>query len=253
MSNKLLFIVAAAALVFSIGAKAQTNFQTFYDFGSDRGHFTTTLEGFHQDGWGNTFFFIDYDYNNKVDGRVISPNGTYFEIARCLNFWQNSALSPFSWQIEYNGGVYAAFPVNNAFLTGVDCFMHSAGFRNTLNLKVLYKHIMYADKNTRSNLPLQFTAVWGLRDLFGVTGLSFSGFADFWWEEHGLFADKNGTLAAPETSHFVFLSEPQLWYNVGRHFGVKNLNVGGEVELSYDFGSSKGFWVRPCVGTKWVF
>ena len=41
--------VASAALLFAQGAKAQTNFQTFYDFG--RKHFTTTLEGFHQDNW----------------------------------------------------------------------------------------------------------------------------------------------------------------------------------------------------------
>jgi hypothetical protein len=40
---------------------------------------------------------------------------------------------------------------------------------------------------------------------------------------------------------------------VGQHFGVPNFNIGGEVELSYDFGSSLGFWVRPCAGIKWVF
>ena len=92
MFKKTILAVAIATLAFAQAAKAQTNFQTFYDFG--RKHFTTTMEGFHQDKWGNTFFFIDYDFNNKVDGKVISPNGTYFEIARCLNFWQNSAQPP---------------------------------------------------------------------------------------------------------------------------------------------------------------
>ena len=99
---------------------------------------------------------------------------------------------------------------------------------------------------------MQLTFVWGLQDLFGVQGLRFSGFADFWWEDHTLFTDHGGTIL-PEVSHTVFISEPQLWYNVGRHFGCDNLNVGGEVELSFDFGTARGFWCRPCAGIKWVF
>jgi hypothetical protein len=91
-----------------------------------------------------------------------------------------------------------------------------------------------------------------MQDLFGLKGLRFSGFADFWWEDHNLYKDHKGEILGA-SSHVVFISEPQLWYNVGQHFGVNNLNIGGEVELSYDFGSSKGFWVRPCAGIKWVF
>ena len=148
--KKVLVAAAFAALFFAQGAKAQTNFQTFYDFG--RKHFTTTLEGFHQDDWGNTFFFIDYDYNNKdASGKVVSPSGTYFEIARCLNFWQDSALGAFSLQYEYNGGLGLGFGINSAFLFGVDYFMHSANFNNTLNLKVLYKQFIGMD----SKLPMQ--------------------------------------------------------------------------------------------------
>ncbi len=233
--KKVLVAAAFAALFFAQGVKAQTNFQTFYDFG--RKHFTTTLEGFHQDDWGNTFFFIDYDYNNKdSNGKIVSPSGTYFEIARCLNFWQDSALAPFSLQYEYNGGlatsgvapVGASFGVNSAFLFGIDYFMHSANFNNTLNLKVLYKQFI----GMSSKLPMQFTAVWGLQDLFGLHGLRFSGFADVWWE-----GDKT-----------VFLSEPQLWIGVGSH-----ANFGGEVEFSYNFAGMEGFKVMPCLGWKWVF
>ena len=233
--KKVLVAAAFAALFFAQGAKAQTNFQTFYDFG--RKHFTTTLEGFHQDDWGNTFFFIDYDYNNKdANGKIVSPSGTYFEIARCLNFWQDSALGAFSLQYEYNGGlatsgmapVGASFAVNSAFLFGIDYFMHSANFNNTLNLKVLYKQFI----GMSSKLPMQFTAVWGLQDLFGLPKLRFSGFADVWWE-----GDKT-----------VFLSEPQLWFGIGSH-----ANIGGEVELSYNFAGMEGFKVMPCLGWKWVF
>ena len=247
MKKVFLMAFTAAALLFAQGAKAQTNLQVFYDFGSDRQHVTTTLEGFYNDNWGNTFFFIDHDFNAKdAKGKVEAPSGTYMEVARCLNFWQNTALAPLSLQVEYNGGVYNGYTIKNAMLVGLDWFLHSADFN--FNFKVLYKKIW----NTTQNVPLQFTFVWGLQDLFGAKGLRFSGFADFWWEDHLLFADHAGDML-PTTSHTVFISEPQLWYNIGQHFGCDNLNIGGEVELSFDFGTKKGFWCRPCAGIKWVF
>ena len=244
MSIKHILATAVAALALGVTVHAQTNFQTFYDLG--RKHFTTTLEGFHTDNWGNTFFFIDYDYNNKDGKTIVSPNNTYFEIARCWNFWGDTALAPFSLQMEYNGGFgtwgnlsgtpgtdYGAFPVNSAFLAGVDWFIHSGDFKNTLNLKVLYKYFV----KLPSKVPMQFTAVWGCQDLFGLNGVRFSGFVDFWWEGNNL----------------VVLSEPQLWIQLFDHF-----NVGGEVELSYNFAgleatTGKKFNVMPCIGTKWVF
>ena len=164
MKSVYLMAAALSALLFAQGARAQTNIQAFYDFGSDRQHLTTTLEGFYGDNWGNTFFFIDHDYNFWVDNTLVAPNGTYFEIARCLNFWQDSALAPLSLQLEYNGGVYNEYAVNNAFLAGLDCFVHSADFKDSFNFKLLYKHIVH----TGQRVPLQFTFVWGLQDLFGL-------------------------------------------------------------------------------------
>ena len=246
MQLKHLIAVAFATAAFAQGAMAQTNLQTFYDFGKNRGHFTTTLEGFYGDNWGNTFFFIDYDYNLRdADDNVQAPSGSYMEIARCLNFWQETAVAPFSLQVEYNGLV----GVNQNFLFGVDYFVHNADFSNTFNFKLLGKTF---SRGAKSDLPLQFTFVWGMQDIFGVKGLRFSGFADFWWEDHHLYSDHNGDII-PEHAHTVFISEPQLWYNIGQHFGCDNLNIGGEVELSYNFATSKGFWARPCAGIKWVF
>ncbi|MBQ3723257.1 MAG: DUF5020 family protein [Bacteroidales bacterium] len=238
--KKSFILVALATLAFAFTAKAQTNFQTFYDFG--RKHFTTTMEGFHVDKWGNTFFFIDYDYNNRdANGKVISPNNTYFEIARCLNFWQDSALAPISLQVEYNGGFgtwgdlsgvpgvgYGAFPVNSAFLVGLDWFLHTKDFSSTLNFKLLYKQFV----GLPSKVPFQFTTVWGSQDVFGIKGFRFSGFLDVWCEYE----------------HVVVLSEPQLWFGFGDHF-----NIGGEVEFSYNFAGMEGFNVMPCLGWKWVF
>ena len=253
MKRSFIFTAVCASLLSVFSAKAQTNLQILYDFGSDRQHVTTTFEGFYNDPWGNTYFFIDHDFDSRDrNGYVEAPSGSYMEIARCLNFWQNSFLAPVSLHVEYNGGVYKGYTINNAFLAGVDFALHSEDYRYTLNIKALYKYITYSDPDFYSQLPLQFTLVWGARDLFGLKGLSFSGFADFWWEEHLLFYDRYGEML-PETSQIVFTAEPQLWYNVGNLFGCGNLNIGGEVELSYDFATTKGFRCRPCAGLKWVF
>lgn len=219
------YLFPLMVLLFAGVASAQTNFQLFYDFGKDRKIVTTTLEGFYNDKWGNTFFFIDYDYAPKSD----FPNGSYFEIARCLNFWQGSALAPLSLHVEYDGGVYNKYGINHAFLSGADWFIHSEDFRNTLNLKLLYKHIVHVDQT----VPMQFTLVWGCQDLFGARGLRFSGFLDV-WEERG---------------RAIVLSEPQLWYD----FGSEHFHLGGEIELGYHFGGASGFTVNPCLGLKWVF
>ena len=241
MSKKLI-VTAVAALALGATAQAQTNLQTFYDFGKNRNHFTTTLEGFYNDNWGNTFFFIDYDYNAKNDKGVNqAPSGSYMEIARCLNFWQDTPLSMLSLQVEYNGLV----GVNQNFLFGTDIFVHNADFSNTFNFKVLYKTF---SGGATSDFPLQFTFVWGMQDLFGLKGLRFSGFADIWGENVINFME-----GATKAQEFVFISEPQLWYNIGQHIGVPNFHIGGEVELSMNFAGYDGFYARPCIGTKWVF
>lgn len=104
--------------------KAQTNAQLFYDFGSDRKFVTLTLEMFKADKWGNTYFFVDHDFNydDHVEGSNLAPGGSYLEIARCINLWQESALKNFSLQVEYNGGITRSYPINNAWLFGVDYF-----------------------------------------------------------------------------------------------------------------------------------
>ena len=252
-------LLMALALLPASKTLAQTNAQVFYDFGSDRKFVTLTLEMFKQDKWGSTYFFVDHDFNyDKMDTN--SPNvaqgGTYTEISRALNFWQNTKLKNLSLHVEYNGGIYKDYPINNAWLFGVEYFMHDKSFKNTLTLQALYKTI----RKTDQNVPMQFTAVWGCKDIFGLKGLNFSGFADFWWEDHSSFKDKDGNLKLNKdgnidykTEHTVFTTEPQLWYNVGQHFGCENLSVGSEVEISHNFGSNAGWMVRPCLGVKWDF
>lgn len=250
MRKRILSICCAAlaSLAAATSSRAQVNAQLFYDFGTDRQFATLTLEMFKGDKWGSTYFFVDHDfnYNQHVEGPNVAQGGTYTEIARALNFWQESKLSPLSLHVEYNGGITRSYPINNAWLFGLDYFLHSQDFRNTLTLEVMYKTI----RKTDSKVPLQITAVWGCKDIFGLTGVTFCGFADFWWETHNVDYQADGSCKVKET---VFITEPQVWYNIGRHFGVDNLNLGTEIELSANFGSVSGFKCRPCLGAKWVF
>ena len=105
---KIKSIAASLLLLLTcIKAQAQVNMQVFYDFGTDRKFVTMTLEMFKADKWGNTYFFIDHDfnYNQHVEGPNLAPGGTYLEIARCLNFWQKTKWAPLSLHVEYNGGI----------------------------------------------------------------------------------------------------------------------------------------------------
>lgn len=48
----------------------------------------------------------------------------------------------------------------------------------------------------------------------------------------------------------------QLWYNIGRWFKCPNLNIGTEIEFSYNFNGGTpgtGFMCNPCLGIKWTF
>ena len=230
--------VLFALLFLSTVSVAQAhNLQVHYDFGETRKHVTTTFEMFKPDKWGNTFSFIDFDFNY---GDKNSPSGAYMEIARCLNFWGG----PLSAQIEYNGGLggYAIAPsqysggsyaINNAWLAGVDYFIHSKDFSRTLNLKALAKNIV------GKNYTPQFTGVWTVQML--SKKLTFTGFADLWWEKD-TYANA-GTTANP-----VFISEPQLWYNF-----TPNISAGSEVEVSTNFAGNEGLMVNPTLAVKWNF
>lgn len=211
------------------------NLQVHYDLGKDRKHFTTTLEMFKPDKWGNTFFFVDFDYDS---GDVKGVSLAYMEIARGLKFWD----SPFALQIEYNGGfgqfnagpVNIPYQINDAWLAGGQYTFNNADYTKILTLQALYKYIR--DKH---DFAYQLTAVWSVHML--DRKVSFMGFADFWRED-------NEYLGTTETTDFVFLAEPQLWYNFNQHF-----SLGTEVEVSSNFAGNKGFMVNPTIAMKWAF
>ena len=239
MSTKPIIVAAVAALAFSLGAKAQTNVQTFYDFGKDRQYVTTTFEMFKADKFGDTFFFIDHYYTQKDQRPDVASaiNGSYFEIERGLNFWQDSDLKDLSGHVEYDGTTWG----QGTWCFGAKYFLHSQDFSNMLTLYAMYETFQGFGK---TEIPLKFTAVWSMANLFGVKGLTFKGFADFWGNYCNWGKD--------DTTDWTFLTEPQLWMNLGSIFDG-HLDIGGEVEISCNFAGHKGFMVNPCAGLRWAF
>lgn len=254
MAKRITLLVCLLAV--SISLLAGTNIQIYYDFGSlgtacanqRSNRVTTTLELFYPDPWGNTFAFIDLDYNIHPNDPKNTPFMAYFEIARCLNFWQKTAVKDLSLQVEYNGGLglYKAgtdlggYGINHAALVGLNYCLHTTDYKNIFNLELLYKYIVDDLNGVHNAAPLQFTFVWGCDDFCTAPGLRFSGFLDIWGQKMS------------DGQSFCLISEPQLWYNVGRWFKCPNLNIGTEIEFSYNF-TGKGFMCNPCLGIKWCF
>ncbi|WP_138431467.1 DUF5020 family protein [Fodinibius saliphilus] len=232
--KKFLFIVLITVAYTSVSAQ---NIQTHYDFGNDRQMLTTTIEMFKTDDYGSTFFFVDFNYGGKV-ANVDGVSLSYLEIARDLKFWDN----PFTIHAEYNSGMFRtsnfSAPINSAYLFGGGYTFSNSDFSKTLTLHAMYKYI----ENKEQNNSFQLTAVWGLHFLNGK--VSFTGFSDFWKEENVVF-DESG---APTNAEYVFLTEPQLWYNFNDH-----LSAGTEVEVSSNFGGHKGVMVNPTLAMRWTF
>lgn len=230
--KKLFF--AAASMFLALGASAQ-NIQLHYDFNrsddNSKAVFTSTVEMFKPDKYGSTFFFVDMNYGEKdVKGVSLS----YWEIARSLKFWEG----PLALHVEYNAGHTLAqinnvnyyANINPAWLFGVDYVWNNANFTRGVTLSAMYKSIREYDKGS-----FQLTGVWYMHMLNNK--VTFSGFADWWKQETPWLGD----------GKYVFLAEPQLWYNV-----TKNFSVGGEIELSKNF-VSPDFEVYPTAALKWNF
>ncbi len=220
-------------------AQAALNIQLHYDFGKDRDYVTSTIENFTPDKYGSTFFFVDMDYNA---GKQNGVSNAYWEIARGIKF---NATSPFEAHVEYNGGFgqypvpggAGAYTIDNAYLLGANYNWNSADFSKIVSLQGMYKYIDGSHQNS-----FQLTAVWDLTYFSGK--FTFRGFADFWKEKKTVFTT-NGNA---EESTFVFLTEPQLWYNF-----TKQIALGSEIEIGNNFGSVAGFRVNPTVAAKYIF
>ncbi len=227
MGMKKILLTLIAVFAISIYANAQ-NLQLHYDFGEDREYYTTTFEMFKVDKYGSTFTFTDLDY--AANGSV---SGAYMEIARGIKFWDE----PLEVHIEFNGGTSGIINFNNAWLFGAHYTFASQDFSRIFTIQAMYKNIERTDYAS-----FQLTGVWTLN--FFDNMITFSGFADFWKEEVYV-ADEDGN---PGMEDYVFLTEPQIWYNPTKQF-----SVGTEIELSNNFAAHKGFMVNPTLAVRWTF
>jgi hypothetical protein len=231
--KKILFLI----LVISAVKIYSQNFQFHYDLGEDRNYITSTMEMFKPDEYGATFFFIDFDYN--LPGNK-SMSLAYFEIARYIEVYKKLSVT-----VQYNDGFIvgtvpnfsgnAAFTLNQTWLGGIS-YPVNLGFV-TLNTDILYRRT-YGSEGTDG----QLTIVWYVpfMDKF-----SFTGFLDFWSQDIRL----RNFMSTSEEKEMVFLTEPQIWYNVWNH-----LSVGTEIEISNNFlPGQKEVKVNPTLALKWNF
>jgi hypothetical protein len=202
------------AFIFARGY-AQQNIQIMQSF---EGYPVITLEHFSQDKYGTTYFFTDFELN-ELKG---SPSLSLTKIMRTFTI-----KNQWSAHIEYNGGLFLspAFsaPISNAYLIGVDYFIHSKDFSKTLNLKANYKYI-----SIPSEFTFQFSGIWNVHLLDNK--LSLLGFAHYW----------------RESGSNIFYAEPQIWHNL-----TKAISLGGEVKTSFNF-NTEGFKATPLIGIKFT-
>jgi len=244
MRKILLFFVLLAC---APSLKAQLNLQLHYDYGHLNGNLrnrpsmTSTIEYFGVDRWGANYFFADIDYYH--DGVA----GAYWEISKEVNLKKDSR---FAAHVEYNGGatIDQLYKVGSRFqhnlLAGLAWNWANAGFTRTLSLQALYKYYFKGADGLKAFNSFQLTAVWGME--FLDHKLTFSGFADLWYDRH--------------IKNMVFVSEPQLWFNVYSLKGCKDikLSVGGELRVSNNFvypveGTNNRFYAIPTTAVKWTF
>jgi hypothetical protein len=216
-------LITLFAILVTVAVTAQ-NFQLHRDL--ERGHFTTTFEMFKMDKYGNTFTFVDFDYDAST-----GTNLAYYEIARVLKIEK----MPVGLHVEYNAGLgtfkagnsTGGFAIDEAWIFGANYSKGNAkmGFSTYAG----YKAFTGAEKGN-----FQVTGTWYVNLI--ENKLTFSGFADLWTQNYKGKEDLT-----------VFLSEPQLWYHLNKSF-----SVGGELEISSNFGGgSDAIKGRPTLAVKW--
>lgn len=175
-------VLATCMLLSAIAGMAQGNLQLHYDFGrnvypdeqAERPKVTGTFEQFSADGLGTWFYFIDMDFYN--DGAA----GAYVELSREFNIGKKG----FAAHIEYDGGLCSkksfSARYQQAALLGAVYNMHSADYKKTLSLQVMYKQFFKGTYN-HAFPSCQFTGVWSTT--FAHDALTFAGVFDFWRDE----------------------------------------------------------------------
>lgn len=238
--KKLIFAVALTALTLggmtnALAQTTNTNAQLHYIWGNhmykdlkDRHELLVTVEHTSFDKWGMNFGFVDL---------MMGANGmksAYTELVRELKFWE----APISAHIEYNGGLSSMGSFNNVYLFGPSYAYVNSKNGLTLSATAMYRH----DQKMEKPHNFQFTTTWGWTSWNRLWTLC--GFMDIW------------TNSMANRSHVVFLTQPQVWFNLNQVVGVSdsfNLSLGTEIQISYNYIAPDKFYIQPTAGIKWTF
>ncbi len=241
MPSKLCLMIA---LIVTSSSAFSQNLQLHYDtrhslYGdnvSKENYLTATFEMFKPDKWGQTFMFIDCDFNfNKRNSGL-----AYAEISRAFKIG-DFPLMP---HIEYNGGLGLVkgtglgFSIPSSYMAGVQYPFQLGNF--FMGTYVAYKLNAFP-KNSHD---VQWTVTWTSTLANGK--ISIGGFADLWTEDKQFSEGKDA-----KGKKLIFISEPQFWYNI-----TENFSIGTEVELTYNFVNKfteNKFYAIPTIATKWNF
>ena len=254
---KKLFLVPLMAM-FAVVSMAQVDFQLHYDLGrninpeseSNRQKVTSTVEMYHPDATGSTYFFVDMDYFSDGMGAA------YWEVSREFTL-KSLKNSNFAAHIEYDGGLTVnkytpqyANRYQQCFLVGPAYNWHNANFSKTFSVQAMLKQYIKKD-NLKGITSFQLTGVWSTTFAKGLC--TFSGFADLWYGYTPRYDDNGG-----QKKGWVFITEPQFWFNiVGKDRQHGKFCIGTEWELSNDFiwatNSKKTFFFNPTIAAKYVF
>ncbi len=255
---KKIFLIAAF-LVAALGTTMAQNVQLHYDFGpainealdednGDRQSLTLTYEHFSADKWGSWYYFVDFDFYSR------GIKGAYTEISREFTFAKPTKQASIAAHVEYDGGLcsgrYNSYGsiYQSAALVGAAINGHSASYNTTWSVQAMYKQY-FKGYSRNAFASYQLTGIWSTT--FADKALTFAGFADIWYD--------NGV-----DGNYIFITEPQLWYNIGAKVPGFNLSVGTEVEISNNFCASRTlqvwntcshttFFICPTIALKWSF
>jgi hypothetical protein len=210
-----------------------------YAFGKDTKGVIGCVQAFGPDSYGSTytradFGFREYPFSLKV---------AYLEFARSFMFWPKTDFKDISLHAEFNGFLNMD---NCNWLFGLD---YTLPTKDLFRISLLYKTF---NGNTGSNLPLQLTFMWDMKDLFGISGLEFRGVVKGWGEEISYWYNESDPKNLP-TANFALKATPQLWYSVGQFFGWDGLSAGGELELTVNYFGYYGFRARAFTGLRFSF
>lgn len=260
--KRIFFIFLAIALLGASLTKAQ-NVQLHYDLGrhiytkslsetlyknnpvapfimANRPAMTATVEGLNFDRWGNTYWFVDFNWQDGYS------NGALWEITRSFSLAEKS---PWYLQVRYDGGLQffstdpsvGGFHTGDAFLLGPNYTYVGGGGNYVVGLSALVRANYTNSFNKWKNF--EFKGVWCLN--FFDEKLTASGFLSLWREDK--MKDK---------INFKLVTQPQFWVNLNKFDGVAkdfNLSLGTEIRISKDIELSDSWLVCPTIGAKWSF